>query len=146
MPEKSEDPKVTNDAEIIGRREKQAAPTPGLSVSPDLTEVPDSPVPGADRSHVYGPQQAAADPVLAGLDTQYDPATRNELRSMTDGEGHIVAPPSDEEANAVPGPTGASIASTVQPAVVEKQAEAQPVDTTKPADMTKSNKTAKPLP
>ncbi|NPD67293.1 hypothetical protein HN018_06860 [Lichenicola cladoniae] len=52
----------------------------GKSFTPGLTEVPDSKVPGAEHSHVHGPQQAAVDPVAAGLETEHSPTTINENR------------------------------------------------------------------
>lgn len=112
-------------------------PTPGLSYSPGLREVPNSKVPakadGTMMSHVYGPGQAAVDPIAAGLDVEHVPLTRNESRVITQtgtdgagprpatyaekpgvipqstpGDGALVKAPSEDAANAEPGPTGAS--------------------------------------
>jgi hypothetical protein len=116
--------------------------TPGLSHSPGLMEVPDSKVPGmADGtmiSHVYGPGQTPVDPIAAGLDTGFNPASRAENRSITQtGElaagprpstyaqhgGHVpqagpsdgseVKPPSDADAAKAPGPNSVLPSTTV---------------------------------
>ncbi|HWX48132.1 MAG TPA: hypothetical protein VNZ61_08770 [Roseomonas sp.] len=59
---------------------------PSLSFSPDLEEVPGSTAPArADGSavpHVRGPQQAAVDPVAAGLDTGAVVATTDTNRAV----------------------------------------------------------------
>ncbi len=60
----------------------------GLSHTPGLSEVPDSKVPFAEHSHVHGPQQAAVDPVAAGLDTRHLPFNRAENR-VIDRTGEI---------------------------------------------------------
>ena len=99
------------------------APTSGLSFTPGLREVANSPVPGAAHSHVLGPQQAAADPVAAGLDTAYAGRSRAENRVVNKtGEqasgprtllpehppedGRMEPAPGDDDAAGVPGPSG----------------------------------------
>ena len=135
MPDDDDKPYVTA-AEALGIGRDQPAPTPGLSVTTDLVEVPDSPVPGAGHSHVMGPQQAAADPVLAGLDTQHNPLSRAENRAITKPDGETVAPPSDREAQNTPGPTGATdgssdadaaqVSAAVDPGKVRRPARSTP--------------------
>ena len=49
--------------------------------------MPDSSAPataaGDAVAHVFGPQQAACDPVAAGLDTKHNPMTRAENRMIS---------------------------------------------------------------
>lgn len=108
----------------------------GLSRSPNLRPVPNSFAPahanGEAVPHVYGAQQAAVDPIAAGLDYKHDIPTRTEMRvttrtgelgagprpttyvekgqdvpQSTPADGAEVVAPSDEESEAVPGPTSA---------------------------------------
>jgi len=69
---------------------------PSLSFSPDLEEVPGSTAParadGAPVAHVRGPQQAAVDPVAAGLDTGALVATTDTNR-MINRTGEAAAGP-----------------------------------------------------
>lgn len=97
-------PLFTTAAEALGIGRDQPPPTPGLSHSPNLRAVEDSPVPNTDRSHVMGPGQAAADPVLAGLDVRHNPMTRAENRAITQTDGNTVAAAPDSESDALPGP------------------------------------------
>lgn len=55
----------------------------GKSFTPGLVEVPGSKVPGTERSHVHGPQQAPCDPIAAGLATERSPLTVNENRVIS---------------------------------------------------------------
>lgn len=78
------------DAEMKERLEASAAAgdvPSGLSVTPGLVEVPGSYAPsmadGSRVAHVMGPQQAAVDPIAAGLDLRARPLTRNENRVVT---------------------------------------------------------------
>ena len=72
---------------------------PSLSYSPDLEEVPDSTAPaladGTAVAHVHGPQQAAVDPIAAGLDTGAVVPTIAENRAIT-RTGEIGAGPRPE--------------------------------------------------
>ena len=83
-------------AQIAGMSGPEGTPTPGLSQSPGLREVPDSKVPalagGGMVSHVQGPGQAAVDPIAAGLDTGFSPQTRAENRAITQ-TGELAAGP-----------------------------------------------------
>lgn len=107
---KSSDLGYQSAAEVYGVKRDQPPATPGLSLSPGLRSVEDSKVPGTDRSHVIGPQQAAADPVLAGLDTQHNPMTRAEDRVITRTvDGAMLVPPPDAESDKIVGPSGTSV-------------------------------------
>jgi hypothetical protein len=130
-------PVIQTAAEVHGIGNDSPPPTPGLSQSPGLREVPNSQVPamadGTMISHVFGPGQAAVDPIAAGLDTKHQPLTRNENRVITQtgefaagprpstyvGKGvdvpqagpadHSEVPaPADSAAAHEPGPTGAT--------------------------------------
>ncbi len=129
-------PVVPTAAEIHGVGNDSPPPRPGFSQSPGLREVPNSMVPamadGTMVPHVYGPGQAAVDPIAAGLDWQHKPLTRAENRVITQtgedaagprpstyaGKGEVqqagpadhanVPAASDESASKVPGPTGAT--------------------------------------
>jgi hypothetical protein len=107
----------------------------GLSVTPGLQEVPGSMAPatalGEPVAHVFGPQQAACDPIAAGIDTRAHPITRAENRAVTRtgetasgprpstyaekgaevqapvSDGSTVPAPSDADASAAPGPSSA---------------------------------------
>ena len=128
---------VQSMAEIHGIDNDSPPPTPGLSQSPGLREVPNSKAPamadGTMVSHVFGPGQAAVDPIAAGLDVAHKPLTRNENRVITQtgemaagprpstyiekgqpvqqagpaDQTHIPAP-ADADAAKEPGPTGAT--------------------------------------
>ena len=78
---------IADDHPELAARKREAEstlrPFSGQSVTHGLTEVPDSKVPGTDRSHVMGPQQAACDPVAAGLDVRQRPLTSQEDRVIT---------------------------------------------------------------
>lgn len=120
-----------------GRSRGTRPPRPGHSVAPGLRPVPGSTVPanadGSEAPHVFGPNQAAVDPVAAGLDWEHSPPTRNEDRRITQtgelgagprpatyaekqgdvpqaapADGVEVDPPSEESAQASPGPTGST--------------------------------------
>lgn len=113
-------------SQAMGMDEQMAAAAQsGLSYTPNLQEVPDSKVPFAEHSHVFGPQQAACDPVAAGLDTSYAGLSRSENRVINRtgeaasgprtllldhpaADGSLVRAPSDEDAAKVAGPTSAS--------------------------------------
>lgn len=72
--------------DLVARKEeaaRTARPFSGQSITHGLTEVPDSKVPGTERSHVMGPQQAACDPVAAGIDVRQRPLTSQEDRVIT---------------------------------------------------------------
>lgn len=134
-------PLYTTAADALGMRQDGKAPTPGMSYTPGLREVADSRVPNASHSHVIGPQQAACDPVLAGLDTEYRPMTRAENRGITRIDGQLVAPPADAESDKLPGPTGASataaegaaeLAAKATPSVVLPHAEPAAAEAQKP--------------
>ena len=108
---KPAEPVYRTAAEVYEIGKDRGTPTPGLSQSPGLRPLDDSPVPGASRSHVIGPQQSAVDPVLAGLDTGYNPLTRAEDRVITRAaDGVMVVPPPDAESDALVGPSGVSAA------------------------------------
>ena len=126
---------TAEDHPLVQERKDQPAPTPGLSQSPGLVPVPDSHAPatasGEAVAHVFGPQQAACDPVAAGLDTRHDPLTRAENRMINRtgeigsgnhpstyvekgkdlpvavSDGSLVPAAPDSEAGKNPGPTGA---------------------------------------
>jgi hypothetical protein len=121
MPDEAEKPYVTA-AEMLGIEPDKTPPTPGMSITPGLREVPNSPVPNSDRVHVMGPQQAACDPLLAGLDTQHKPMTRAENRAITNIDGEMVKPSADQESEKLPGPN-----STSAPAAESAPAEAAKV-------------------
>lgn len=104
----AETPAFTTAAEAFNLVRDQPPPVPGLTVSPGLTEVPDSKVPYADRSHVFGSQQAACDPVAAGLDVNHDPRTIADNRVVTRADGTQYVPAEDAESARVPGPTSAA--------------------------------------
>jgi hypothetical protein len=121
-------------AEALGM-ETPPAPTPGLSQAAALREVPNSRVPGTvsgDISHVFGPGQAAVDPIAAGLDLAGHFPSRAENRAITQtgeaaagprpytyihrtgpeqvpqaapADGALVQAPTDEVAAQAPGPT-----------------------------------------
>ncbi len=139
---KPAEPAYRTAAEVFGVGGDRGSPTPGLSQSPGLRDLVDSPVPGANRSHVIGPQQSAVDPVLAGLDTGYKPMTRAEDRVITRAaDGVMVVPPADSASDALPGPSGVSApaaanapeeAAKVTPTAV--LTVAQPSTLTLPAD------------
>lgn len=123
---KQDEPAFRVASEVYDIGKDRGTPTPGLSQSPGLRSLDGSPVPGANRSHVVGPQQSAVDPVLAGLDTGYDPLTRAENRVITRmADGAMVVPPPDRESEALPGPS-----STSAPAAETAQAEAAKVTPT----------------
>ena len=140
----------TTAADAFPPTANRGEPTPGLSQSPGLREVPNSLAPAmADGTlvpHVYGPGQAAVDPIAAGLDTGYMPPTRNDDRVVTqtgvDGAGprpstylekgldvpqstvadhRQVRAPNDAAAETVLGPSAAPL-------------EAAPVQEIKPAE------------
>ncbi len=71
---------------LAGARVQQGVPTPGLSQSIGLQELPGSRVPGlpggAVVSHVFGPGQTPCDPIAAGLDLAYSPLTAAESRRI----------------------------------------------------------------
>ncbi len=91
----------------------------GLSFTPGLTEVANSKVPGAEHSHVHGPQQAAVDPVAAGLVTTRSPATAAESR-VIDRTGEIGSGPRAG---------GKAVSDGSQaPAAPDKQAPVTPAD------------------
>lgn len=77
-----------------------------LSLSPGLTVIEGSRVPGSDRLHVRGPQQMPADPVAAGLDMTTRIATATERRVVTPtgdvGSGPHNSPAADVGDTAVP--------------------------------------------
>lgn len=100
------EPTISNAAIDLGIGNDSPPPRPGMSISPGLQVVENSPVPGTDRSHVIGPQQAAADPVLAGLDTSHVPMTRQENRVITRTDGTSVPALPDSASAALPGPAG----------------------------------------
>ncbi|MFC0407924.1 hypothetical protein [Roseomonas elaeocarpi] len=82
------DPPYRTGAEVAGMDTPLTVrENPSLSFSPDLTEVPGSTAPslvdGTQVAHVQGPQQAAVDPVAAGLDTGAKVATTGENRAVT---------------------------------------------------------------
>lgn len=110
MPDKDKpaEPEFKTAAEVYGVGRDQPPPIAGLSQSPGLRALEDSPVPGTLRSHVIGPGQAAADPVLAGLDTAHNPLTRAEDRVITRTDGSMVVPPPDTASDALVGPSGTS--------------------------------------
>ncbi|WP_424139893.1 hypothetical protein [Roseomonas chloroacetimidivorans] len=132
-------------ADMIADRQPKAPRQEGLSVTPGLQEVPDSFAPatasGDPVPHVYGPQQAAVDPVAAGLDTGHSPLTRAENRVITrtgelgagprpatyvekgqevqqaaPADGANVPAPLDADAEKVPGPSGAAAEQEPAPA------------------------------
>ena len=105
---KADEPPFRTAAEVYGVTRDQPDPTPGLSQSPGLRTIENSPVPNTDRSHVLGPQQSAVDPVLAGLDLAHNPMTRAEARVITRADGAMVVPPPDTESDAMVGPSGFS--------------------------------------
>lgn len=135
-PEPSNGAPFQTAAEVLGMEQQGEPPTPGLSQAAGLREVPNSVVPGTARgdiSHVYGPGQAAVDPVAAGLDTNSSPPGRAENRAITQtgeaaagprphtyiektgpekvpqsapADGKLVKPPTEEEAAKAIGPTG----------------------------------------
>lgn len=140
----SDAPVVQSAAELHNIGNDSPAPTPGLSQSPGLREVPNSQAPsmadGTMVSHVYGPGQAAVDPIAAGLDTRHNPLTRAENRVITQtGEfaagprpstyAHTgadvqqaapadfkeVSAPADTDAAKEPGPTGATTETALVP-------------------------------
>jgi hypothetical protein len=137
---------------------KQPPPVPGQSVSPGLRTVPNSfgrpTADGAPVAHVFGPGQAAVDPVAAGLDPNYSPLTRAENRMITrtdTGESEPARP--DHEAAMQPGPTGSLEGRpTVIPSVVpSKVAEQSPEtivasESKAPAPAPKPAVDVKPLP
>ncbi len=128
---------------LAGARVQQGVPTPGLSQSIGLQELPGSRVPGlpggAVVSHVFGPGQTPCDPIAAGLDLAYSPLTAAENRVISQtgafaggprptadaaagGEpAHQAAPqdfvniaaPSDAAAVGSPGPNSAVAGATV---------------------------------
>jgi hypothetical protein len=84
MDETKNDTGVTTAAEEAGIEDRIVPlPITGRSLSPGLTHLQDSKVPGHDRHHVHGPQQAAVDPVAAGLETDHIPASAAENRVIT---------------------------------------------------------------
>ena len=100
---------VHSAAEKLDTRGVGAEPVAGLSVSPGLRELPNSKVPGTDRSHVHGPQQAPCDPMAAGLDVDHHPLTRAENRAVTltgaDGSGpHLIPVDAPRTHETVPAP------------------------------------------
>ena len=106
---KQSEPEFKTATEVYDVKRDQPAPTPGMSLSPGLREVDNSPIPGVDRSHVFGPQQSAVDPVLAGLDTNHNPLTRAEDRVITRmSDGAMVVPPPDAESDKIVGPSSIS--------------------------------------
>jgi hypothetical protein len=74
-------------AEMAEMAKPTGTRTEGLTFSPGLVAIPDSQVPGLGNggmiSHVMGPGQNAVDPIAAGLDVNYAPLTRHELRAPT---------------------------------------------------------------
>ena len=114
--------------DLLARKEeaeRTMRPFSGQSVTHGLLEVPDSKVPGTDRAHVIGPQQAACDPVAAGIDVRQRPLTSQEDRVITRtgvigsgarpsnaldestfpvSDGSHVPAMSDAEADEAPGP------------------------------------------
>ena len=78
---------IADDHPDLARRkavaERSLRPFAGQSVTHGLVEVEASKVPGTDRAHVMGPQQAACDPVAAGLDVRQRPLTSQEDRVVT---------------------------------------------------------------
>ena len=74
-------------ADVLGIKQPEGQRDPRLSQSPGLVKIEGSIVPGmgdgSTVNHVTGPGQAAVDPVAAGLDMQFDPMTRHELRAPT---------------------------------------------------------------
>lgn len=104
----AENPAYATAADVFGTVREQPLPVPGLSVSPGLTEVPNSVVPGGEHSHVYGSQQAACDPVAAGLDVNHDPRTTADNRVVTRADGTAYVPVEDGENAKVPGPSSSA--------------------------------------
>ena len=118
MADSPAEPTLSTAAIDLGIKNDSPAPRPGLSVTPGLRPVENSPVPGTDRTHVLGPQQAACDPVLAGLDMQHEPLTRQENRAITRTDGTTVAALPDSESDKLPGPSGVMAAPAENAAVL----------------------------
>ena len=148
-------PLYTTAADLVNMKAPETSPTPGLTQSPGLREVPNSQVPamadGTMVSHVMGPGQAPVDPIAAGLDTGHNPQTRAENRVVTQtgviaagprpstyvekgalvaqaapADGAHVQAPADVEAEASPGPNSVAAPTPAPaPAAPDLQAPVQ---------------------
>ena len=74
-------------AEAVGLEGAQGVPDPRLSQSPGLQKIVGSEAPslasGAMVNHVMGPGQNPVDPIAAGLDVNYSPKLREQMRAPT---------------------------------------------------------------
>ena len=157
-PDPSAAPFTTADVATDGFEPRQTSATPGLSQSPGLMCVPNSRVPGLAGggmvSHVFGPQQNAADPIAAGLDTRHDPMTRAENRVVTQtgelgagprpatyaGHGYVQqAGPSDGALVASPREPGVGHPTGGDPAELRPAFEALPGSELAPAASTQAS-------
>ena len=118
----------TTAAEQTGMAKPEGVPDPRLSQSPGLVILKDSEVPGLGNggmvSHVEGPGQAPVDPVAAGLDTGYDPGTRQGQRAVTQ-TGTLAAGP--RPSTYAEKPDGAAVQQAA-PADMRTLASPQPSD------------------
>ena len=129
----AEKPPFTTAAELAGMTEDlNKRHQEGMSYTPGLRAIPGSIVPGAEHSHVYGPQQSPVDPAAAGLDTNFQPISRAEnrvinqtgaaaggprvlLKDERPSDGTMVQAPKDDDSAKVAGPSGSGVHTPVEP-------------------------------